>query len=72
MTASILLAHLRALVRARMQAGESLPKIGAAAGIKFGTLRQWVYQSTSGDAATLEDAIARLGGGTIEIPGATP
>jgi hypothetical protein len=65
-----LLAMLRAWVRVRMQSGESLAKIGRATGLPLGSLRKWTYRATTGDAVALEDAIARLGGGSIEIPAA--
>ena len=62
-----LLGVLRARVQFRRDCGESMAALSERAGIPLGTLRKWVYRATTGDAASLERAIDRLGGASIEI-----
>jgi DNA-directed RNA polymerase specialized sigma24 family protein len=66
-TASILLDHLRALIRQRMQSGQSLVQIAADTGLVLGSLRKWLYRARTGDAAAMEHAIRLMGGGTIVL-----
>lgn len=65
--------HLLEMLRTQVQecrdCGESMSAISERAGIPLGTLRKWVYRATTGDAASLERAIARLRGASITAPG---
>lgn len=63
-----LLAMVRAHIKMAQDQGESLVKLSERINVPLGTMRKWAYQATSGDAAQLEHAIAKMGGASIEIP----